>query len=134
MAERSTLRGSRLGAISYEDERGVVLAERQTVRYACPAGHDIEMVFSTEADVPDVWECSRCGAEAVLVDGSQPQRRAAKAPRTHWDMLLERRSIAELEQLLEERLSMLRAGSLTGADLTTHVSPTVPTRRGRKTA
>ena len=134
MAERSTLRGSRLGAISYEDERGVVLAERQNVSYACPNGHDIAVVFSTEADVPAVWECPKCGAEALLVDGSEPDRKATKAPRTHWDMLLERRSIAELERLLEERLSLLRAGALTGADLTTHVSPTVPTRRGRKTA
>jgi thioesterase domain-containing protein len=134
MAERSTLRGSRLGAISYEDERGVVLAERQTVRYACPAGHDIEVVFSTEADVPAQWECSKCGAEAELVDGDTVDRKVTKAPRTHWDMLLERRSVAELEQLLEERLSLLRAGGLTGADLSTHVSPTVPTRRGRKTA
>ena len=29
--------------------------------------------------------------------------------RTHWDMLLERRSIPELEELLEERLALLRA-------------------------
>jgi hypothetical protein len=49
-------------------------------------------------------------------------------------MLLERRSVEELEALLSERLSLLRAGSLAGADLTSHVSPTVPTRRGRKTA
>ncbi|MCB1301287.1 MAG: RNA polymerase-binding protein RbpA, partial [Tetrasphaera sp.] len=27
---------------------------------------------------------------------------------THWDMLLERRSIPELEELLEERLTLLR--------------------------
>jgi hypothetical protein len=27
--------------------------------------------------------------------------------RTHWDMLLERRSIADLEELLEERLALL---------------------------
>ncbi len=134
MAERSTLRGSRLGAVSYEDERGVVLAERQTVSYACPNEHDISMIFSTEAEVPAVWECPKCGAEALLMDGSEPDRKSTKAPRTHWDMLLERRSIAELEQLLEERLSLLRTGSLRGADLTTHVSPTVPTRRGRKTA
>jgi len=32
-----------------------------------------------------------------------------KAPRTHWDMLLERRTVPELEELLEERLSLLRA-------------------------
>ena len=31
-----------------------------------------------------------------------------KAARSHWDMLLERRSRAELEELLEERLTLLR--------------------------
>jgi hypothetical protein len=31
-----------------------------------------------------------------------------KPARTHWDMLLERRSIPELEELLEERLTLLR--------------------------
>jgi RNA polymerase-binding protein len=35
-----------------------------------------------------------------------------KAPRTHWDMLRERRSIAELEELLAERLNLLRSGEL----------------------
>jgi len=28
--------------------------------------------------------------------------------RTHWDMLLERRTLAELEEVLEERLDVLR--------------------------
>ena len=32
--------------------------------------------------------------------------------RTHWDMLRERRSIAELEDLLAERLNLLRSGEL----------------------
>ena len=32
--------------------------------------------------------------------------------RTHWDMLLERRSIAELEDLLAERLELLHAHEL----------------------
>jgi hypothetical protein len=36
-------------------------------------------------------------------------RSDAKAPRSHWDMLLERRTRAELEELLEERLAYLRA-------------------------
>ncbi len=134
MAERSTLRGSRLGAVSYEDERGVVLAERQTVSYDCPNGHDISVVFATEAEIPALWECPKCGAESLLIDGQQPDRKPVKPARTHWDMLLERRSVEELEDLLSERLTMLRAGSLSGGDLSTHVSPTVPTRRGRKTA
>jgi Spy/CpxP family protein refolding chaperone len=32
-----------------------------------------------------------------------------KVARTHWDMLLERRTRAELEELLQERLDHLRA-------------------------
>src|ERR671911_156197 len=46
MAERSTLRGSRLGATSYEDERGVEFADRQTVSYDCALGHRFEMTFA----------------------------------------------------------------------------------------
>ena len=35
------------------------------------------------------------------------ERKAERPTRTHWDMLLERRSIADLEELLEERLALL---------------------------
>ena len=38
----------------------------------------------------------------------QPEKKV-KPPRTHWDMLLERRTIPELQELLEERLDLLRA-------------------------
>ena len=31
-----------------------------------------------------------------------------KPPRTHWDMLLERRSVDELEELLKERLDIIK--------------------------
>jgi hypothetical protein len=41
------------------------------------------------------------------VDGAEPEQKKAKPPRTHWDMLLERRSVAELEVLLNERLELL---------------------------
>lgn len=107
MADRS-LRGSRLGAFSMESDEGVVPSERQLTIYVCPQGHRTELPFSVEAEVPDSWEC-RCGAVARLLDGPEPTVKATKAPRTHWDMLLERRSIPELEELLEERLTLLRA-------------------------
>ena len=38
--------------------------------------------------------------------------KAKKPARTHWDMLLERRSIAELEELLAERLELLHGPSV----------------------
>jgi len=58
-----------------------------------------------------VWEC-RCGEEALLRDAERPEPKAVKPQRTHWDMLLERRTVAELQELLDERLDLLRAGKL----------------------
>ena len=40
-----------------------------------------------------------------------------KPARTHWDMLLERRSEKELEDILKERLELLRGGEIGPAHL-----------------
>jgi len=101
------LRGTRLGATSYETDDHVELAPRQVVHYDCPNGHTVSMPFSVEAEVPAVWEC-RCGAEAIVRDGVKPEDKPTKHVRTHWDMLLERRTIEDLEELLAERLGLLR--------------------------
>ena len=116
MAER-TLRGARLGGQSFEDERGIEFAARQQVGYRCPQGHEFEITMSVEADVPAVWECQKCGAEALSVSGIQPEAKAEKPARTHWDMLLERRSEKELEVILKERLDLLRGGEIGPAHL-----------------
>ncbi|MDO5699162.1 MAG: RNA polymerase-binding protein RbpA [Dermatophilus congolensis] len=108
MAERS-LRGTNLSALSMETDENVVLSERRISRYVCSNGHVSELPFSVEADIPPLWEC-RCGQEAKLVDGPEPDIKPQKAARTHWDMLLERRSEAELAELLKERLNLLRVG------------------------
>ena len=106
MAER-TLRGTRLGAMSLESDDAVEPAPRQVAEYICPNGHTIVMPFSVEAEAPPLWEC-RCGAEALLRDAARPDPKPTRPARTHWDMLLERRTIPELEVLLEERLELLR--------------------------
>ena len=113
MAERA-LRGSRLGAVSYENDYASDVAERQVVSYACPHGHVVAVPFAAEADVPETWECRFCGATAVQSDHASGDGRATTDPRrlktgrSHWDMLLERRSIPELEAILEERLGVMR--------------------------
>ncbi|MCE1177662.1 MAG: RNA polymerase-binding protein RbpA [Micrococcales bacterium] len=107
MAERS-LRGTSLGSRSMESDENVVPSERQITTYVCPQGHRIELPFSVEAEIPSTWEC-RCGEDAKLLDGPEPEIKATKPARTHWDMLLERRSVPELEELLQERLELLRA-------------------------
>lgn len=112
MADRS-LRGMRLGSQSMQSEEGVEFSPRKKVIYRTEEGATFEVVFAAEAEVPDVWESPRTGQEGRLVDDSgelvESDPVESKPARTHWDMLLERRTRAELEELLEERLNYLRA-------------------------
>jgi hypothetical protein len=106
MSDR-VLRGTRLGSVSYESDRHTEFAPRLRAVYDCPHGHQTDMPFAAEADVPPRWECRVCGEPALLRDGEQPEAKPTKPARTHWDMLLERRSVAELEEVLAERLNVL---------------------------
>jgi len=106
MSDR-VLRGTRLGAVSYESDRHTEFAPRSATSYDCPQGHVTTMPFAAEAEIPPTWECKVCGATALLRDAEQPEAKKGKPARTHWDMLLERRSTAELEEVLAERLAVL---------------------------
>jgi ribosomal protein L37AE/L43A len=103
----------RIGASSLQSEEGVVFHERANFTYVCTqCGRDTVMTFAADADAPEAWECRTCGAEAVLRVGDtvvEVDHSGDKTPRTHWDMLMERRTIPELEELLEERLALVRA-------------------------
>jgi RNA polymerase-binding protein len=107
MADR-VLRGSRLGTTSYETDRNTDLAPRREVIYDCPSGHETRMPMAIDAELPATWECRTCGAAAQLRDGEAPAAKAGKPVRTHWDMLLERRSLDDLEDVLNERLAELK--------------------------
>ncbi len=112
MADRS-LRGMRLGAQSFQTEEGVDFAERITARYRAEDGSEFDVIFSEDAEVPVRWENPRTGQSGILLDAAgkpvEEEHSEERAPRTHWDMLLERRTIPELEELLQERLEILRA-------------------------
>ena len=116
MGDRS-LRGARLGGQSFEDERGIEFAARQQVEYRCEQSHLFELTMADDAEVPAEWECPRCGAAALRTQGEPPEPKADKPVRTHWDMLLERRSVGELEEILTERLELLRGGEIGPAHL-----------------
>jgi hypothetical protein len=134
MSERA-LRGTRLGATSYETDSGIDLAPRQDVRYGCPNGHRFDMPFALEAEVPATWECRVCGTQAVRVDAEAPEEKPGKPTRTHWDMLLERRSVADLEEVLAERLEVLRGGGIAHAAMAMSPDPVlVDTNTGVPTA
>ena len=112
MADRS-LRGMRLGSQSLQSEEGVVFSPRTVATYRADDGTEFEVTFAEEAEIPDTWTSPKSGKEGVLLepDGTPvvQEQTETKAPRTHWDMLLERRTREELEELLEERLQYLRA-------------------------
>jgi hypothetical protein len=98
--------------------------------YDCPQGHSFDVPFSVEADVPYTWECRVCGARATLRDGEAPESVAGRHQRTPWDMLLERRSMDDLEALLDERLTLLRDGG--GAGVMLHEARKLAEERGRR--
>jgi hypothetical protein len=112
MAERN-LRGMRLGSQSLQSEDGVEFVPRRKSTYRTSDGSTFEVTFAADAEIPEIWESPRSGQEGRLVaeDGSlvEMDEVETKAARTHWDMLLERRTRAELEELLQERLALLRA-------------------------
>ena len=71
MADR-VLRGSRLGAVSYETDRNHDLAPRQSMRYTCPRGHDFDVPFANDA----VWGTLSC---VVMVHPETEKTHAAEA-------------------------------------------------------
>lgn len=106
------MRGMRLGSQSLQSEEGVTFSARVSHTYLCAkCEHETMMIFSAEAEAPHEWECRSCTQIATLLVDSKPvfvDHSGEKIARTHWDMLLERRTRAELEELLEDRLTILR--------------------------
>ncbi|MDU7359898.1 MAG: RNA polymerase-binding protein RbpA [Propionibacteriaceae bacterium] len=105
------LRGVGLGSKTFEDEQGIEFAERQSLAFDCPNGHHFEVTFSVEAELPTEWECKKCGQTAARSDGVVGEEKEEKPVRTHWDMLCERRSMPELEDIFKEQLSKKREES-----------------------
>jgi hypothetical protein len=90
-----------------ESERGET-APRHRISYWCANGHESRPSFAVEADLPEVWDCPRCGFPA-----GQNEQRPPDAPRnepykTHLAYVKERRSDADGEAILAEALARLK--------------------------
>src|SRR6188768_310654 len=98
MADRS-LRGMRLGTQSLQSEVGVEFSPRKKSTYRAADGTTFEVVFAADAEVPQQWESPKTGQEGILLDSDGEltvlDETETKVPRSHWDMLLERRTRAE---------------------------------------
>lgn len=109
---QQTMRGIRLGNQSLESDFGVAYFPRIKHHYICKAGHTIELSFAEDAEIPKTWQCKQCPEQALLsVKGKtlKLDLEELKSTRTHYEMLLERRSKDELEEILRERLDYIRS-------------------------
>ena len=105
------MRGMRLGSQSLESDRGVELSSRQTCEFRCQEGHTFSLVFALEAELPQTWECSTCNSIAIRLEAGmeiEVTGLEVEEKRSHYDMVLERRTRDELEELLAEILSEMR--------------------------
>ncbi len=108
----TSMRGTGLGALSLERDDMVSPAEHVAVKYVCPSGHESLIPISVEAEeIPTEWDC-RCGRVAIRPNFEPAPKAPDRPVRSHWDMLLERRSLKELKALYEERVALLHQGAL----------------------
>ena len=91
-----------------EAERGDT-APRQRVTYFCAHGHETTPMFALDAQIPDAWDCPRCGLPANRDSDNPPPPPKAEPYKTHLAYVKERRSDAEAKEILDEALQTLRA-------------------------
>lgn len=71
-------------------------------------------MFAVEAQVPDTWDCPRCGLPANRDSANPPARPKNEPYKTHLAYVKERRSDSEAKEILNEALSTLRAKRKSG--------------------
>jgi hypothetical protein len=72
------------------------------------------VTFAIEAQVPDSWDCPKCGLPASLDSDNPPPAPRIEPYKTHLAYVKERRSDAEAKDILEEALSLLRSRRKSG--------------------
>lgn len=108
MSGGGAIRGSRVGAGPMgESERGES-APRQFVPFYCANGHEVRPAFALDADVPEFWDCPRCGQLAGKQQTAPPATRRVEPYKTHLAYVMERRSEADGAALLEEALTRVK--------------------------
>ena len=109
MAGGNAIRGTRVGAGPIgEAERGEA-APRNRIPFWCANRHETRVAFASDADVPEFWDCPRCGLPAGQDEQNPPAAPRNEPYKTHLAYVRERRSDADGDALLEEALSRLRA-------------------------
>jgi hypothetical protein len=90
-----------------ETERGET-APRQRVSFWCSNGHETRPAFAADAQVPESWDCPRCGCPAGQDRDNTPQPARTEPYKTHLAYVRERRNAEDGEAILAEALAKLR--------------------------
>ena len=110
MSGGSAIRGSRVGAGPMgEAERGEHVP-RQRVSFWCSNGHETQPTFAVDAQVPEQWDCPRCGCPAGQDPDNAPEPPHTEPYKTHLAYVRERRNAEDGEAILAEALAKLRQG------------------------
>ncbi|MCX4727272.1 RNA polymerase-binding protein RbpA [Streptomyces sp. NPDC090052] len=108
MASGNAIRGSRVGAGPMgEAERGES-APRLRISFWCSNGHETQPSFAHDAQVPETWDCPRCGFPAGQDSDNPPDPPRTEPYKTHLAYVRERRSDEDGEAILAEALAKLR--------------------------
>lgn len=109
MTRRAVVRASRFVSPSNQVDRGAELAPRRVVDYWCAADHHTSTLFAAAAEPPAEWPCGACDGPATTARGTAPVgSRPTVFPRTPYEFLMMRRTVADGERLLAEALTALR--------------------------
>lgn len=104
------IRGTSLNSSSMSSDVGVELEGRQVIEFNCSScSATLHIPFALEVELPEKWTCTKCGHDAWRPGATEKVDPSEKTGKTPFEMLLERRSREELEEILQERLSYLRA-------------------------
>ena len=90
-----------------EAERGEA-APRRRVPFWCAQGHETQVSFASDAEVPELWDCPRCGLPAGADQDAPPPAPRTEPYKTHLAYVRERRNQEDGEAILAEALAKLR--------------------------
>lgn len=110
-----TLKGRRVGRSAAElrvvsgPKRATGPVRSRLVTFWCRVGHTTTVRLAADIDVPQTWQCGRCGAPAGPDPARPPPPAEADRGRTHLECVQMRRTPEEGERALDEALARVRA-------------------------
>ena len=89
-----------------ETERGE-LESRVYVTFYCQKGHAASHAFAHDAEIPELWDCPKCGLPSGQDERNPPPAPVIEPYKTHLAYVKERRSDVDGDAILAEALERM---------------------------